>query len=79
MTLLSPPQRIGTTILAKMVATARTKANELIYQSLQDLLTQVRTTWLDDLLEVEPNERGKIKIPILCLVSIVVYWPKLVI
>ena len=49
--------RIGTTILAKMVATARTKANELIYQSLQDLLTQVRTTWLDGLLEVEPNEK----------------------
>jgi hypothetical protein len=44
--------RIGTTILAKMVATARTKANELIYQSLQELLTQVRTTWLDGLLEV---------------------------
>lgn len=49
--------RIGTTILAKMVATARTKANELIYKSLQDLLTQVRTTWLDGLLEVEPNEK----------------------
>jgi TnpA family transposase len=49
--------RIGTTILAKMVATARTKASELIYQSLQDLLTQVRTTWLDGLLEVEPNEK----------------------
>ena len=48
--------RIGTTILAKMVATARTKANELIYRSLQDLLTQVRTTWLDGLLEVELNE-----------------------
>ncbi len=49
--------RIGTTILAKMVATARAKANELIYQSLQDLLTQVKTTWLDGLLEVEPNEK----------------------
>jgi hypothetical protein len=49
--------RIGTTILAKMVATARAKASELIYQSLQDLLTQVRTTWLDGLLEVEPNEK----------------------
>ena len=49
--------RIGTTILAKTVATARTKANELIYQSLQDLLTQKRTTWLDSLLEVEPNEK----------------------
>lgn len=49
--------RIGTTILAKMVATARTKASELIYQSLQDLLTQGRTIWLDGLLEVEPNEK----------------------
>jgi TnpA family transposase len=49
--------RIGTTILAKMVATARTKANELIYQSLQGLLTQGRTIWLDGLLEVEPNEK----------------------
>jgi hypothetical protein len=38
-----------------MVATARTKASELIYQSLQDLLTQGRTTWLDGLLEVEQS------------------------
>ena len=49
--------RIGTSILAKMVATARTKANELIYQSLQDLLTQKHTTWLDGLLEVEQNAK----------------------
>lgn len=49
--------RIGTTILAKMVATARTKANELIYQSLQDLLVQEQTTWLDGLLEIEPKEK----------------------
>ncbi len=49
--------RIGTTILAKMVATARTQANELIYQSLQNLLTPKQTIWLDSLLEVEPNEK----------------------
>ena len=48
--------RIGTTILAKMVATARTKAQDINYQSLQTLLTQERRTWLDSLLKVEQDE-----------------------
>ena len=49
--------RIGTTVLAKMVATARVKAQEINYQSLRDLLTLERSTWLDSLLEVEPEEK----------------------
>ena len=49
--------RIGTTILAKMVAKARIKAQELNYQSLQNLLTTERSTWLDSLLEVEQDEK----------------------
>ncbi len=48
--------RIGTTILAKMVATARIKAGVINYQSLQNLLTQERRTWLDSLLKVEQDE-----------------------
>ena len=48
--------RIGTTILARMVATARIKAQEINYQSLQNLLTTERSTWLDSLLELEQDE-----------------------
>ena len=48
--------RIGTTILAKMVSTARIKAQEINYQSLQNLLTTERSAWLDSLLEVEQDE-----------------------
>ena len=48
--------RIGTTILARMVATMRVKAQEINYQSLKNLLTTERSTWLDSLLEIEPDE-----------------------
>ena len=48
--------RIGTTILAKMFSTARIKAQEINYQSLQNLLTTERSAWLDSLLEVEQDE-----------------------
>jgi TnpA family transposase len=48
--------RIGTTILARMVATTRIKAQEINYQSLKNLLTTERSAWLDSLLEVEPDE-----------------------
>ena len=48
--------RIGTTILAKMVATARIKAQEINYQSLQNLLTKELCIWLDSLLYVEQDE-----------------------
>ena len=48
--------RIGTTILARMVATMRVKAQEINYQSLKNLLTTERNTWLDSLLEIKPDE-----------------------
>jgi TnpA family transposase len=48
--------RIGTTILARMVATTRIKAQEINYQSLKNLLTTERSAWLDSLLKVEPDE-----------------------
>ena len=48
--------RVGTTILARMVATMRVKAQEINYQSLKNLLTTERSTWLDSLLEIEPDE-----------------------
>ena len=48
--------RIGTSILARMVATMRVKAQEINYQSLQNLLTAERNIWLDGLLEVKPDE-----------------------
>ncbi len=48
--------RIGTTILARMVATMRVKAQEINYHSLKNLLTTERSTWLDSLLEIKPDE-----------------------
>ena len=49
--------RIGTTILARMVATAKIKAQEINYQNLKYLLSKEICTWLDSLLEVEQDEK----------------------
>ncbi len=72
--------RIGTTILAKMVSSARTIAQDINYQSLQPLLTQPLRTWLDGLLEVEADW-GRTRLSWLqrTPTGIVVYWLKLVI